>query len=95
MTVGLMPVGGATVSGPEHYTDTQGRASLNVWSAQCQVLRRREHRQKDTHPIPGQKLKSLAPPGIEPGRDPTDHATATDVRKIELLPLLFIEPLYN
>ena len=36
---------------------------------------------KDTHPIPGQKLKFLTPPGIEPGmegRDSTDDATATD-----------------
>ena len=28
-----MPVGGAIVYGPEHYTDTQGRASLNVWAS--------------------------------------------------------------
>ena len=39
---------------------------------------------KDTHPIRGQELKFLTPPGIEPGpqglegRDSTDHATATD-----------------
>ena len=36
---------------------------------------------KDTHPIPGQKLKFLTPPGIEPGlegRDSTDHATVAD-----------------
>ena len=39
---------------------------------------------KDTHPIPGQKLKFLTPrgnrtqaAGLE-GRDSTDHATATD-----------------
>ena len=44
MPMGLTPIGGAIVYGPEHYTDTQGRASLNVWSAQCQGLRRREHR---------------------------------------------------
>ena len=44
MPVGQMPVGGATVSGREHQTDTQGRASLNMWSAQCQGLRRRQHR---------------------------------------------------
>ena len=43
---------------------------------------------KDTHPIPGQKLKFLTPPGIEhraaglEGRDSTDHATATDILKL-------------
>ena len=39
-------------------------------SAQCQGLRRRQHRTEHkghTHPIPGQKLKFLTPPGIEPG----------------------------
>ena len=30
MHVGQMPVGGAPDCGPEHYTDTQGRTSLNV-----------------------------------------------------------------
>ena len=39
-----MPVGQMPVDGAEHLTDTQGRASLNVWSAQCQGLRRRQHR---------------------------------------------------
>ena len=39
---------------------------------------------KDTHPIPGQKLKFLTPPGIEPGLPGSkvetlpDHATAKD-----------------
>ena len=46
MPVGQMSVGGAIVYGPKHKTDTQGRASLNVWSAQCQGLRRRQHRTK-------------------------------------------------
>ena len=64
MLVGQMPVGRATVSGPEHQRDTQGRASLNVWSAQCQGFRRRQHRSEHK----GQKLKFLIPPGIEPGR---------------------------
>ena len=82
-----MPVGGATDFGSEHYADTQGRASLNVWSAQCHGRRQRQHRtvpSKDTHPVPEEKLKFLTPPGIEPGspslerRDSTDHATAAD-----------------
>ena len=72
MPVGQMPVGGATVSGPEHYTGTQGRASLNVWSAQCQGLRRKqhriEHRQRKEIEIPD-------PAGLE-GRDSNYHATA-------------------
>ena len=39
---------------------------------------------KDTHLIPGHKLKFLTPPGIEPGPsgyktvDSSDHARATD-----------------
>ena len=39
---------------------------------------------KDTHPIPGQKLKFLSPAGnrtraaVLEGRDSTDHATARD-----------------
>ena len=43
-----------------------------------------------THPIPGQKLKFLTPPGIDPraarleGRDFTEHATATDYHAISL-----------
>ena len=46
---------------------------------------------KDTHPIPGQKLKFVTLPGIEPGpprragmegRDSVDHATATDLLQI-------------
>ena len=39
---------------------------------------------KDTHPIPGQKLKFLTPPGVEPGSPgcevgTTDHATTRDL----------------
>ena len=54
MPVDKMPVRGAIVYRPEHWTDTQGRASLNVWSAQCQGLRGDSTGQntKDTHPIP-------------------------------------------
>ena len=44
MCVGQMPVGRATDCGSEHQTDTQGRASLNVWSEQCQGQRQRQHR---------------------------------------------------
>ena len=45
---------------------------------------------KDTHPIPGEKLKFLTQPGIEPGPlgwkagDSTDHATETDVLRTHL-----------
>ena len=42
--VGQMFLGGATDCGPEHYTNIQGRASLNVWSARCQGHRRRQHK---------------------------------------------------
>ena len=86
-----MPVGGATVSGPEHETDTQRRASLNVWSAHCQGLRRRQHRteHKGNTPNPRTEIKILYPTGNRTlaagleGRDSTDHATAT--RRIKLM----------
>ena len=82
MPVGQMPVGGATVFGPEHETDTQGRTSLNVWSAQCQGLRRRQHRteQKGHAPNPRTEIKiadpagnrtRAAPPGWKAGTLPT------------------------
>ena len=65
MPVGQKPV----VSGPEHKTDTQGRASLSVWSAQYQGFDQRqlrtEHKGHTTNP--GQKLKFLTSPGIETG----------------------------
>ena len=70
MPVGQMPVGGATVSGPEHKTDTQGRASLKVWSTQCHGLRRRQHRteHKGHTPNPRTEIKIPGPPTeIEPG----------------------------
>ena len=66
MPVGQMSVGGATVSGPEHQTDTQGRASLNVWSAQCQGLRRRQHRREHKGHTPNPRTE-IKIPGIEPG----------------------------
>ena len=60
-----MPIGGATVSGTEHWTDTQRRASLNVWSAQCQGLRRRQHRieHKGHTPNPRTEIKIVDPAG--------------------------------
>ena len=84
-----MPVGGTTVSGPEHYTDKQGRASLNVWSAQFQGLCRRKHRTeyKGHTPNPRTEIKISDPAGNRiraaglEGRDSTDHATATDYVK--------------
>ena len=59
MPVGHMPVGGATVFGPEHERDTQGWASLNVWLAQCQGLRQRQHRteHKGHTPNPRTEIK--------------------------------------
>ena len=39
-----MPVEGATDCGSEQQTDAQGRASLNVWLAQCQDHRQRQNR---------------------------------------------------
>ena len=79
MPMGQMPVGGATGSGPEHQTDTQLRDSLNVWTAQCQGLRRRqhrtEHRQRTEIKIPDPAVNRTRAAGLE-GRDSTDHATA-------------------
>ena len=81
-----MSVGGAVVYGPEHLTDTQGLASLNVWSAQCQGLRRIQYRTEQKghtlNPRIGIKIAHLAgnrtlAAGLE-SRDSTDHATATD-----------------
>ena len=40
MPVGQMPVGGAIDCGPENWTGTQGRATLNVWSAQDRTGKR-------------------------------------------------------
>ena len=44
---------------------TQGRASLNVWSAQCQGLRRRQHRteHKGHTPNPRTEIKIHDPAG--------------------------------
>ena len=102
MPVGQLPVGGATVSGPEHQTDTQRRASLNVWSAQCQGLRRRqqrkENRQRHTS-NPRTEIKILDPAGNRTradgleGRYSTDHATATDGNQLSTFNNL-IRPYY-
>ena len=70
-------------------TCTQGLASLNKWSAQCQGLRRRQHstEYKGHTPSPRIEIKIPDPPGIElgpprrarlEGRDSTDYATLTD-----------------
>ena len=84
--VGQMPVGGAILYGLEHYTDTQGRASVNVWPAQCQGSRRRHHRTEHEGQKPNSRVGIKFPDpagnrtwaaGLE-GRDSTDHATATD-----------------
>ena len=64
-----MPVRGATVFGPEHQTDTQGRATLicvdSTISGSPPVTT--QDRTQRTNPIPGQKLKFLTQLGIEPG----------------------------
>ena len=55
-----------------------GGVSLNVWSAQCQSHRQRQHRIeiKISHPAGNRTLAA----GLE-GRDSTDHATVKE--KIE------------
>ena len=82
-----MPVGKAADCEPDHYTDTQGRTSLNVWSAQCQGHRQRQHKTDKGHiPSPKIEIKISDPDGNRTrstgleGRDSTDHATATDHR---------------
>ena len=42
--------------GPQHKTDTQGWASLNMWSAQCQGHHRRQHRTTCFPPILSQSI---------------------------------------
>ena len=77
--MGQMPVGRATVFGPEHYAGTQGR------SAQFQGLRQRQHRteHKGHTPNPRTEIKIPDPTGNRSrtagleGRDSTDHAKAT------------------
>ena len=64
MPVGQMPIGGATVFGPEHYTYKEGQPSLNAWASAGDNTGQNT---EDTHPIPWYKLKFMTPPGIEPG----------------------------
>ena len=91
--VGQMPLGGTIFHGPEHQTDTQGQASLNVWSVQCQGLRRRQHRiehkvntlnPRIVIKIPDLAANRTRAGGLE-GRDSTDHATETDLIKSNIL----------
>ena len=53
--------GSNIVYGPEHETDTQGRASLNLWSAQCQGLRRRQHRTEHKGHTPNPRIGNKIP----------------------------------
>ena len=81
-----IPVGGATDCGTEHCTETQWRASLNVWSTHCQCQRQRQYRteHKGHTPNPRIEIKICHPAGNRTrtagleGRDSIDHATATE-----------------
>ena len=79
---------GATGYGTEHQRDTQGRASVNVWSVQCQGLCRRNTGQNTDNghtPNPRIEIKIPDPAGNRTrvagfeGRDSIDHATSTDI----------------
>ena len=83
--LGLTPCG--TYNPNARDSDAQGRASLNMWSAQCQGLRRRQHRTEHNGHMPKPRIGIKIPDpagnrtqaaGLE-GRDSTDHATATNV----------------
>ena len=70
MPVSQMPVGRATVFGPEHQTYTRAglpECVVSTMSGPPPKTMQDRTQTKDTHPIPGQKLKFLTPPGIEPG----------------------------
>ena len=64
---------------------------MNVWSAQCQGLRRRQHRTQHIHTpnprigikVPGPAGNWTRAAGLE-GRDSTDHAMATDELKYKI-----------
>ena len=80
----LDPYRESTDYGPEHLTDIQGRAYLNVWSTECQVHRRKQQdRTQRTHSQPQDRKISDLPevepglPGLE-GRDSIEHATTTE-----------------
>ena len=69
--------------------DTQARASVNVWSAQCKSLRSRQHRteHKRHAPNPRTEIKIPDPAGNQTRaaglevRDSTDLAMETDILK--------------
>ena len=58
-----------------------------MWSAQCQGLRRRQHRAEHRQV---QKLKFLTPPGIEPGPPGWKAGTLPTMPRISLLLLLLL-----
>ena len=83
-----MPVGGAIAMdrNTRQIGPIQGRAALNVWSAHCQGLRRRQHRTEHKGHTPNPRIGIKIPDpagnlnladGME-GRDSTGHATATN-----------------
>ena len=97
MPVGQMPAGRAIVYGPEHQTETQGRASLNVWSAQARASagdNTGQNTDKGHTPNPRIGIKIPDPAGTRTraagleGRDATDHVTATDHCILHLTKLL-------
>ena len=80
-----MPVGRETDCGAEHWTNTQGRTSLNVWSAQCQGHRQRQHWREHKEHTPRVEIdishqaenRTLAA-GLE-STDSTDNDMTTDL----------------
>ena len=94
MPVRQKPVKGAINCGPEHQTDTQERTSLNVWSAQCQGHRRRQHRQKNIHPV--SEIKISEPSGNQTRPDGLEVKTLpTTPRRLTTIFHLFITQSYQ
>ena len=58
-----MPIGGVADSRPEHWTDTQGRAFLNVWSVR-QGHHRRQYRTKHKGDTPSPRVEIKIEDGL-------------------------------
>ena len=96
MPVGQMPVGGATVFW-SRTLDRYTRAGLpecvvSTMSGPPPKTTQDRTQTKDTHPIPGQKLKFLIPPGIEPGLSGWKAGTlpTTPRQRMSTIPATFI-----